>query len=73
MLPQWTSLKQPFQFELWIAFFLSLSMVAIFMMMYGAFYPGAEFGPFQMLSYLSAIFVDESMSKTWKFKSNAMR
>ena len=67
------SLVQPFQFDLWIAFFLTLSMVAIFVMLYGAFYPGAELGPFDMLSYLSAVFVDESMSNTHKFKSNGIR
>ena len=73
MLPQWMSLVQPFQFDLWIAFFLTLSLVAIFVMLYGAFYPGAELGPFDMLSYLSAVFVDESMSNTYKFKSNGIR
>ena len=73
MLPQWTSLIQPFQFDLWIGFFLTLSLVAIFMMLYGAFYPGAELSPVHMLSYLSAIFVDESMSETWKFNTNGMR
>ena len=73
MLPQWTSLIQPFQFDLWLGFFLTLSIVAIFMMLYGAFYPGAELGPLHMLSYLSAIFVDESMGETWKFNTNGMR
>ena len=73
MLPQWTSLIQPFQFDLWLGFFLTLSIVAIFMMLYGAFYPGAELGPLHMISYLSAIFVDESMGETWQFKTNGMR
>ena len=73
MLPQWTSLIQPFKFELWITFFISLTIVAIFMVLYGAFYTEAELSPAHMLSYLSAIFVDESMSETWQFKSTAIR
>ena len=73
MLPQWTSLIQPFKFDLWITFFLSLTIVAIFMMSYGTFYPEAELSPTNMLSYLSAIFVDESESQTWRFKSTGMR
>ena len=73
MLPEWTSLIQPFQTDLWIAYFMSLAICFSFMFLYGTFHPEAEISPSRSIIYWIAVFVDESMNHTFKFNTHGMR
>ena len=73
MLPEWTSLIHPFESDLWIAYFLSTAICYLFMFLYVTFYPKVEISSNGSIIYVMAIFLDESMDRTFKFNSHGMR
>ena len=73
MLPEWTALIQPFHPDLWITYFVSTAICYLFMFLYVSFYPEADISSNGSIIYVMAVFLDESMDKTFKFNSNGMR
>ena len=63
--PKWMDVFNPFQLNVWITVFSSLSICCFLIYLYGHYYPTSEFSGGKGIEMLIAVFFDEShpMSK----------